>query len=314
MKSLQYWEYNKELKKFFQSDPFSSEVSTVLISRAEKPSLFIASGSTIRGFTVKGKEFFKLDTSHTDAISFVQVMGSDLWSTGTNTLNCYASQGGKIVDNYFYLSDEKITKMDVCEIQGAKGYSPVLACGDSLRVISASGSLLYQVKMDSQVTCFSQQKEKTTRSCPLLVYGCKNGAVGAVEMTRDEAIVLWENSSHNKGAVTFITTDSLFTQQNIILSRESGEIEIYVYSEKLEADLVWQHRESEEAITGLAVGNITSSQKKEILYSCFSGAIKSICNRANARQIGVAGEEPEAKPETTKKEQLNKMQELQKEI
>jgi hypothetical protein len=59
-----------------------------------------------------------LDTSHTDAISFVQVMGNDLWSTGSNTLNCYASQGGKIVDNYYFLSNEKITQMDICEIFG----------------------------------------------------------------------------------------------------------------------------------------------------------------------------------------------------
>ena len=94
------------------------------------------------------------------------------------------------------------------------------------------------------------------------------------------------------------------------MSRESGEIEVFTYSEKQEADLVWQHRETEEAVTGLAVGNITSSQKKEILYSCFSGVIKSICNRTNAKQIGVAGEEPNEKPEVAKKEQLNKMQEL----
>jgi len=45
-------------------------------------------------------------------------MGNDLWSTGSNTLNCYASQGGKIVDNYYFLSNEKITQMDICEIFG----------------------------------------------------------------------------------------------------------------------------------------------------------------------------------------------------
>ena len=49
-------------------------------------------------------------------INWVQVFGNDLWSTGTSTLNCYTSQGGKIVDKYFYLSDEVIACMDVVEI------------------------------------------------------------------------------------------------------------------------------------------------------------------------------------------------------
>ena len=78
--------------------------------------------------------------------------------------------------------------------------------------------------------------------------------------------------------------------------------------------MVWQYRETEEAVTGITLGNITSSQRREILYSCFSGMIKSICNRANAKQIGVAGEEPDLKPEVAKKEQNNKIQELNKEI
>jgi hypothetical protein len=71
--------------------------------------------------------------------------------------------------------------------------------------------------------------------------------------------------------------------------------------------MVWNYNETEEAVTGITLGNITSSAKREILYSCFSGVIKSICNRGNAKQIGVAGEEADVKPEVAKKEQLGKI-------
>ena len=69
-KTLQYWEYKKgELQNTFTSEPFSYEVSRVVISgTADKASVFVASRSQIKGFTKRGKEFFKLDSSHTDAI------------------------------------------------------------------------------------------------------------------------------------------------------------------------------------------------------------------------------------------------------
>jgi hypothetical protein len=46
----------------------------VIISGSEeKASVFLASGSQIKGFTKRGKEFFKLDSSHTDAIQHLFV-------------------------------------------------------------------------------------------------------------------------------------------------------------------------------------------------------------------------------------------------
>ena len=88
----------------------------MLVTRGDKPSVFIAASSQIRGFTVKGKEFFKLDTSHSEMIRHIYVQGIDLWSTGLHTLNCYTSAGGKIVDKYYYMSDETIAAMDVATI------------------------------------------------------------------------------------------------------------------------------------------------------------------------------------------------------
>lgn len=53
---------------------------------------------------------------------------------------------------------------------------------------------------------------------------------------------------------------------------------------------MFETKEAQEAITGIAVGNITSPAKKEIIYSCYSGVIKSICHRSNAKTIGLATE------------------------
>lgn len=63
-KSVQYWEYKKgELSQAFKSEPLTHDLNRVIISGSEeKATVFISAGSQIKGFTKRGKEFFKLDS------------------------------------------------------------------------------------------------------------------------------------------------------------------------------------------------------------------------------------------------------------
>ena len=67
--SLQYWEYKKGefVPSYESAEPFANEVSRVVVSGSQdKAAVFLATGSQIKGITKRGKEFFKLDTSHTE--------------------------------------------------------------------------------------------------------------------------------------------------------------------------------------------------------------------------------------------------------
>ena len=66
--------------------------------------------------TKKGKEFFKLDTSHTETISQLHVEGMNLWSAGAYTLNCYASKNNSIADKYFFICEDVINDMVVTSV------------------------------------------------------------------------------------------------------------------------------------------------------------------------------------------------------
>ena len=44
-------------------------------------------------------------------------------------------------------------------------------------------------------------------------------------------------------------------------------------------------------ITGCTIGHVTSAARKEILFTCFSGAIKSLVDRRQARKIGATTED-----------------------
>ena len=67
--TLEYWEYKKGefVQSYKTAEPFSNEISRVVISGSQdKAAVFLAIGSQIKGVTKRGKDFFKLDTSHTE--------------------------------------------------------------------------------------------------------------------------------------------------------------------------------------------------------------------------------------------------------
>ena len=136
----------------------------------------MAIGSSIRGFTKKGKAFFKFDTSHTEKIEHLHVLGTNLWSAGTYTLNCYASKNNAIADKYFFVCDDKINEMivhhgDLAQIGQVEPYV-ILACNDStLKVIGDNGRLLYQTILDSAPTCMTLVESQADMSATILLYG-----------------------------------------------------------------------------------------------------------------------------------------------
>jgi|Transcript_18065 hypothetical protein len=57
-----------------------------------------------------------------------------------------------------------------------------------------------------------------------------------------------------------------------------------------EPALVYETKDS-DTITGFVVGHIASTARSEILFTCFSGAVKSLMDRRLARKLGAATED-----------------------
>ena len=77
---------------------------------------------------------------------------------------------------------------------------------------------------------------------------------------------------------------------------------------------MFETRES-DTITGCVIGHITNGARTEILFTCYSGTVKSLMDRRLARKLGAAAED------TTKvtdaqinKEKQTKLTSLQKEV
>ena len=78
--------------------------------------------------------------------------------------------------------------------------------------------------------------------------------------------------------------------------------------------LVYQTRES-ETITGCVVGHVTSAARREILFTCYSGVVKSLVDRKQARKLGATTEDTSQLTEVQiKQEKTAKADHLQDEI
>ena len=87
----------------------------------------------------------------------MHVLGTNLWSAGAYTLNCYASQSNAIADKYFFVCDDKINAMIVHhDAQGGEAIV-ILACNDSsIKVVADNGRLQYQAILDSAPSCLTK--------------------------------------------------------------------------------------------------------------------------------------------------------------
>lgn len=117
----------------------------------------------------------------------------------------------------------------------------------------------------------------------------------------------------DKSTISLLKVASLKEDLHLVLTRDNGKIEVYHLDAMLrEATLVFVHKES-ETITGLDIGFITSATKKEILFTCFSGAVKSLVDRKAAKKFGTNTEAAQT-TEQAKKEKEQKLQELKKQV
>lgn len=167
----------------------------VVISKAseDKFSIFYSVGQSIKGVTKKGKEFFKLDTSHAEAISSLHVANQNLWSGGEYILNCYESAGAKIIDKYYYICDDKINDLIVAPVAGQMVSNPIMACQDKqLRVLSDKGNeVIYTHQFEAACVSISLSQDLSERSSPIVGYGLNNGEIGVVELMRAKSMTLW---------------------------------------------------------------------------------------------------------------------------
>ncbi|KAG7264305.1 hypothetical protein CRUP_020991 [Coryphaenoides rupestris] len=90
--------------------------------------VFVCSGSEVRGFTKKGKQFLSFEANLTERINAMRVCGADLFVCASYIYNHYCD----CKDQNYFLSGDKINDLTCVTSPHLARPTPVLACQDRL--------------------------------------------------------------------------------------------------------------------------------------------------------------------------------------
>lgn len=91
--------------------------------------------------------------------------------------------------------------------------------------------------------------------------------------------------------MSFVQTAIFKSFNHIVIIRDDSAIEIFSLKDLKDRAILQYETKESETITGVIVGNVTSPNFKEILFTCYSGAVKSLVHRRHIEKMGTLTED-----------------------
>ncbi|XP_073197133.1 BBSome complex member BBS7 isoform X3 [Lepidochelys kempii] len=110
--------------------------------------IFVATGSEVRGFTKRGKQFLSFETNLTENIKAMHISGADLFLCASYIYNHYCD----CKDQHYYLSGDKINDVLCLPVEKLSCIRPILACQDRVLRVLQGSDLLYEVEVSGPPT------------------------------------------------------------------------------------------------------------------------------------------------------------------
>eukprot|EP00698_Gefionella_okellyi_P026192 TRINITY_DN9896_c0_g1_i1.p1 TRINITY_DN9896_c0_g1~~TRINITY_DN9896_c0_g1_i1.p1 ORF type:complete len:718 (-),score=186.21 TRINITY_DN9896_c0_g1_i1:1083-3236(-) len=262
----------------FRTIPLPKPVVRVELGgvKSDKHKIFVASGSSVRAFTKKGKEFFRLETNLTEPIRSMFVEGNGIWTGGEYIYNQFRDAQ----DNYFYMSPDRINDLTCEHASGGTELDAVLGCQDRYVRVIQRNDLFYENQVEGPVmTVFSYPNAEHSNE-RMLLYGTANGVLGMLNLQAMHMNQLWAVPNEKRlGAVQCISAADV-TQDghnDIVIGRDDGSVELYgvaTGSASASPKLLFSQQLT-ESITSVAAGCVANPQFTEVTCASYSGRIIS---------------------------------------
>ncbi len=234
---------NREPAPVFKTAP-SKRISRIELAGkfgTDYDRIFAASVSQITGYSKKGKQFYNFDTGMTEPIKSMAIQGDHLCVSGSYVYNLFKDS----TELAYYLCSDKINDLIVLpqETETSK-LVPVLACHDrALRVLDDS-MMIYEAEVAGPPKTLSLYNRDGGFTGREVLYGTSDGKCGLIELSLDEPVPKWEmaNEKRLNGISNIdsfdVTNDGIM---DLIVSREDGIIEVYVYDSMDQPFLKYTH-------------------------------------------------------------------------
>ncbi|XP_028815429.1 BBSome complex member BBS7 isoform X2 [Denticeps clupeoides] len=260
--------------------------------------IFVSSGSEVRGFTKKGKQFLSFEANLTENINAMHVSGADLFVCASYIYNHYCD----CKDQDYYLSGDKIN--DIVCLPGDKvGRAvPILACQDRVLRVLQGSELLYGVEVPGPPSVLELNNKDGGTDGDEILYGTTDGRLGLVKITESAPVVKWEmDNEKKKGGILCIDTFDILGDgvKDILVGRDDGTVEIYALDASNELSLRFEHVLS-ESVTSIQGGCVGKENYDEVLTTTYTGWVSGLTTEPQQMEAG-PGEELKMSKETQSK-------------
>ncbi|EFN77388.1 Bardet-Biedl syndrome 7 protein homolog isoform X2 [Harpegnathos saltator] len=230
--------------------------------------VFIAYGSSVKGFTRKGKMFLEFDTSLIDPISALYVHGADLAACARDLYHRY--KDCKDADSY--LAGE--TLYDVVLLPGEyNAVYAILACADSaVRVLHGTKSPTV-LRLPSAPTVLSVYREGDVQSKDRVLVGTADGRIGLLILQGNKTLRITWLLTSTGSEITSLDTFELQDGVDILVGRQDGVVEVYTFPEEDVPSTLRYHYNAGESISTVVGGIIGIANYPEVLVTTYSGRI-----------------------------------------
>ncbi|XP_071156435.1 BBSome complex member BBS7-like isoform X3 [Mytilus edulis] len=251
--------------------------------------VFLSTGSEIKGFTKKGKNFLSFDTNLSEPIQSMFVEGADLFTCGNYVYNHYKD----CKDTNYFLSADKISDVLCLPMEKNDDITPVLACQDRVLRVLQDAELLYEVEVPGPPVVLQLYGKEADISDGgeegnEILYGTSDGRVGLVQIGRFAPSHRWElpNEKRNGGVLSLdnfdITADGVL---DLIVGRDDGLVEIYSYDEAEEPVQRFNHTLS-ESVTSVQGGCVATPGYDEIVCTTYAGWVSTLTSEPLIKERG----------------------------
>ncbi|CAG2256202.1 BBS7 [Mytilus edulis] len=246
--------------------------------------VFLSTGSEIKGFTKKGKNFLSFDTNLSEPIQSMFVEGADLFTCGNYVYNHYKD----CKDTNYFLSADKISDVLCLPMEKNDDITPVLACQDRVLRVLQDAELLYEVEVPGPPVVLQLYGKEAGEEGNEILYGTSDGRVGLVQIGRFAPSHRWElpNEKRNGGVLSLdnfdITADGVL---DLIVGRDDGLVEIYSYDEAEEPVQRFNHTLS-ESVTSVQGGCVATPGYDEIVCTTYAGWVLGLTSEQQTKGMG----------------------------
>ncbi|KAM4808655.1 BBSome complex member BBS7 isoform 1-T3 [Rhinophrynus dorsalis] len=250
--------------------------------------IFVATGSEVRGFTKRGKQFLSFETNLTESIKAMHICGSDLFLCASYIYNHYCD----CKDQHYFLSGDKISDVLCLPVEKLERIIPILACQDRVLRVLEGSDLMYEVEVPGPPSVLALNNGNGGESGEELLYGTSDGKIGLIHIAKHSPLPKWDIGNEKKrGGVLCIDNFDIMGDgvKDILIGRDDGTVEVYGFDSANEPVLRFDHFLT-ESITSIQGGCVGKDGYDEIVLSTYSGWVTGLTTEPVHKEAG-SGEE-----------------------